>query len=85
MSKSGFHACTRCGRGISKRYTLCFECDHRQKDAVAYQEYLKKTPEERDIEREIYYSHECSMCGKEGADWHGDKLFCGSCWAVRSS
>lgn len=83
--KSGFAQCARCSKTISKRYTLCFECDQRQKEQIAYQTYLKKTEEEKDIEREIYYSRECSMCGKEGADWYGEKLFCGTCWTVWNS
>ena len=77
--------CARCGKEVTKKFTLCWSCYQIQQSEKAWQEHSRKTPEELDIEREIYYSHECSMCGKEGADLYGEKYFCGMCWTIWNS
>jgi len=77
--------CKRCGKEVTKKFTYCWSCYQIVQSSRAWDEYAKKTPEERDIENAVYYSHECSMCGKEGANYHGEQLFCGRCWAVWNS
>lgn len=78
--------CRKCGKPIKAGFNLCYECHMKMRDRVAYEEYRDKTPEQREIELEVYYSHECSMCGKEGADErHDGRYYCGSCWQVWNS
>lgn len=80
------HKCDKCGKTIDKRYKLCYDCQREKAEAIRWIEYMKTKPEERDIEREIYYSHECSACGKEGASERPDgQYFCGRCWMVWNS
>lgn len=77
--------CKVCKKQINARFELCWACHQNQKAAESYREYLAKSPEQRADELEAYYNRLCSMCGKEGADYHGETLFCGTCWTIWNS
>lgn len=78
--------CRKCGKQIKAGFNLCYDCHMRMRDRKAYEEYARMTPQEREDALEEHYSHECSMCGKEGADLRPDgKYFCGTCWQVWNS
>jgi len=80
------HNCKRCGKPLAVHFDYCFKCGQLIHEREAYRSWLEKSEEEKETEREIYYSHECSMCGKEGADERSDgSYFCGSCWTIWNS
>jgi len=78
--------CSKCGKRIAPAFELCFDCNQDELQKIELRRYLSMTPDEREEEREAYYSNECSMCGKEGADLRKDgRYYCGQCWTVWNS
>ena len=78
--------CKRCGKAIKPAFEYCWSCEQRNKEDREYQYWLELSEDEKELQRDIYYSNLCSMCGKEGADLrpNGD-YFCGTCWSIWNS
>jgi hypothetical protein len=80
------HPCKSCGYPTRSNFELCFQCFRREKEAEERRHYLEMSEDEKELEREIYYSTECDMCGKEGASPRADgRNYCGTCWTVWNS
>jgi len=78
--------CAKCGKPVKKQFMLCYDCYMTQERERLWREHEQMTPEEREDEREAYYSRECVMCGKEGADYRKDgKPYCSQCWQIWNS
>lgn len=78
--------CKRCGKPINKAFELCYNCNMDDIARRSLEAYDRMTPQEREDEREAYYNSECTMCGKEGADYRSDgKPYCSHCWTVWNS
>jgi hypothetical protein len=78
--------CKQCGKPCKKPFILCYECNERKKRAEEYRRYVEMSEDDKEAEREEYYSTMCVMCGKEGASERKDgKCYCGSCWTIWNS
>lgn len=80
------HRCRICGKEIKAIFDTCYNCHLIEIEREQWRIYREKTPQEHEDELEDYYSRECVMCGKEGADVRADgKCYCGTCWTTWNS
>jgi len=78
--------CKTCGKTIKPQFERCYECNERYEETQRWLEYKSKSEDEKELELEMYYSRECVMCGKEGADERKDgQNYCSTCWTIWNS
>lgn len=78
--------CKRCGRATNGQYEYCYLCFRKKQEIDEYHRYRDMSEDEKEDERELYYSTMCVMCGKEGASERKDgKCYCGECWTIWNS
>jgi len=78
--------CLDCQKTINKPFVRCWSCNRSFREREERARYDAMTPQEREDELDLYYSTECTMCGKEGADIRSDgKAYCSRCWTVWNS